>query len=44
LVEEDMPKIVDFIERVITNIDSESELEAVKKDVKAMMKGRPLFQ
>lgn len=44
LVEEDMPKIVDFIERVINNIDNDSELEAVKKDVKAMMKDKPLFQ
>ncbi|MDX1719667.1 MAG: serine hydroxymethyltransferase, partial [Salegentibacter mishustinae] len=44
LIEADMPKIVDFIERVITNIDNESELEAVKNEVKAMMKGKPLFK
>jgi glycine hydroxymethyltransferase len=44
LIEADMPKIVDFIERVITNIDNDSELEAVKQEVKAMMKGKPLFK
>ena len=44
LIEADMSKIVDFIERVITNIDNESELEAVKNEVKAMMKGKPLFK
>lgn len=44
LQEEDMPKIVELIDRVITNIDNESELEAVKKDVNAMMHGLPLFK
>ncbi|MBE7640332.1 aminotransferase class I/II-fold pyridoxal phosphate-dependent enzyme [Salegentibacter sp. BLCTC] len=44
LVEEDMPKIVEFVERVITNIDNDSELEAVKQEVKTMMQDRPLFK
>ena len=44
LKESDMSKIVDLIDRVITNIDNDSELEAVKKEVNAMMQGLPLFQ
>ncbi|TDN88773.1 glycine hydroxymethyltransferase [Salegentibacter sp. 24] len=44
LLEADMPKIVDFIESVITNIDNDSELETIKQEVKTMMKGRPLFK
>lgn len=44
LQQEDMPKIVELIDRVITNIDNDSEIEAVKKDVNAMMHGLPLFK
>ena len=44
LKEDDMAKIVNLIDRVITNIDNDSELEAVKKEVNAMMQGLPLFQ
>ena len=44
LEEADMVKIVDLIDRVITNIDNESELKAVKKDVNSMMHGLPLFK
>ena len=44
LKEADMSKIVDLIDRVITNIDKDSELEKVKKEVNEMMSGRPLFQ
>ena len=44
LMESDMSKIVDLMDRVITNIDNDSELEAVKKEVNAMMHGLPLFQ
>ena len=44
LKESDMSKIVDLIDRVITKIDNDSELEAVKKEVNAMMQGLPLFQ
>ena len=44
LKEDDMHKIVDLIDRVITNIDKDSEIEAVKKEVNSMMHGLPLFQ
>lgn len=44
LQEEDMPKIVELIDRVIQNIDDDKELEAVKKDVNSMMHGLPLFK
>ncbi|WP_026933953.1 serine hydroxymethyltransferase [Christiangramia echinicola] len=44
LKENDMSKIVELIDRVITNIDNSTELEAVKKEVNAMMQGLPLFQ
>jgi len=44
LVEADMPKIVEFVDRVIANIDNDSELEAVKQEVKTMMEGKPLFK
>ncbi|WP_300434846.1 serine hydroxymethyltransferase [Christiangramia sp.] len=40
---EDMAKIVDLIDRVISNIENDSEIEAVKKEVNSMMSGRPLF-
>ncbi|TRO65305.1 serine hydroxymethyltransferase [Christiangramia sabulilitoris] len=43
LMEEDMSKIVDLIDRVINNIDNDSEIEEVKKEVNSMMYGRPLF-
>ncbi|MFV8224595.1 serine hydroxymethyltransferase [Christiangramia aquimixticola] len=44
LEEKDMSKIVDLIDRVISNIENDAELEAVKKEVNAMMKGLPLFK
>lgn len=44
LEEKDMHKIVDLIDRVITNIDNDSEIDAVKKEVNAMMHGLPLFK
>lgn len=43
LKESDMAKIVDLIDRVISNIENDSELAAVKKEVNSMMSGRPLF-
>ncbi|MCB7480830.1 serine hydroxymethyltransferase [Christiangramia sediminis] len=43
LKESDMAKIVDLIDRVISNIENDSELTAVKKEVNSMMSGRPLF-
>ena len=44
LVEKDMLKIVDFIDRVITNIESDGELAKVKSEVNTMMKDLPLFK
>lgn len=44
LVEEDMATIVDLIDRVITNFENESELEAIGKEVSKMMHGKPLFK
>lgn len=44
LVEEDMPKILEFIDRVINNIQDEAELEKVHNEVKEMMQDRPLFK
>ncbi len=43
LKEEDMFKIVELIDRVITNFEDETILEEVKKEVENMMKGKPLF-
>lgn len=43
LKEEDMPKIVDLMDRAMMNSENEEELEAVKNEVIEMMKGRPLF-
>ena len=43
LKEEDMPQIVDLMDRAMTNSENESELEKVKQEVIEMMKGRPLF-
>ena len=44
LKEEDMGKIVDLIDRVITNFEDEDELDTVATEVNEMMHGRPLFQ
>jgi len=44
LVESDMAKVVDLMDRAITNAENEEELEAVKKEVISMMKERPLFK
>ena len=44
LVEQDMATIVDLIDRVITNFENESELEAIGKEVTEMMHGKPLFK
>ena len=43
LKEPDMIAIVELIDEVIINYENETVLEAVKKKVNAMMKGRPLF-
>jgi len=44
LVEQDMLKIVEFIDRVITNIENDEELAKVKSEVNTMMKDLPLFK
>ena len=44
LKEEDMGKIVDFIDRVINNFEDDNELEAVAEGVNQMMHGKPLFK
>lgn len=43
LKEEDMPKIVELIDAVITNFQDEQELENIRERVEEMMQGRPLF-
>lgn len=44
LTEEDMPKIVDLMDRVISNINDDAAIEKVKNEVFELMKGRPLFK
>ncbi|MDT0643897.1 serine hydroxymethyltransferase [Zunongwangia sp. F363] len=44
LTEEDMPKIVELIDKVISNIDDAAELGKVKTEVNSLMHGRPLFK
>ena len=43
LKEADMPKIVEFIDEVISNIEDESKIDSVKQKVNEMMAHRPLF-
>jgi glycine hydroxymethyltransferase len=43
LKEEDMPAIVDFIDRVIANHEDEAALAQVRKEVNDMMSSRPMF-
>lgn len=43
LKEAEATKIVDFIDRVITQIDDEKTIAQVRGEVNAMMAGRPLF-
>jgi glycine hydroxymethyltransferase len=42
--ENDIPKIVNLIDRVLTNISGESIIAEVRAEVNAMMSGLPLFQ
>lgn len=44
LKEEHMPIIVDLIDEVISNVESEEVIESVKKRVNNLMKDFPLFQ
>ena len=43
LLEKDMIKIVDLIDKVITNNDNDKVIGEVKKDVNELMKGKELF-
>lgn len=43
LKEADMPVIVEFIDRVISNVEDESVLAQVRKEVNEMMSDRPMF-
>ncbi|MDN3593395.1 serine hydroxymethyltransferase [Zunongwangia endophytica] len=44
LIEEDMPKVVELIDKVIMNIDNDAKLAEVKSEVNSLMHGRPLFK
>lgn len=41
--ETEIPAIVELIDRVLMNINDEAIIDAVRKDVNALMAGRPLF-
>ena len=43
LVESDMETVVDLIDQVLNNHDDETKLEAISKQVHALMSHRPLF-
>jgi glycine hydroxymethyltransferase len=43
LKENDMPTLVDFIDRVLTHLDDEKTISSVKNDVKEFMKQYPLY-
>ena len=43
LKEADMETVVDLIDRVIADPNSEAVAESVKKEVNTLMSGRPLF-
>ena len=43
LVEADMPVIVELVDRVLSNPESESEIRQVGDEVRHLMGGRPLF-
>ena len=43
LVESDMETVVDLIDQVLNNNDDEAKLEAISKQVHALMSHRPLF-
>jgi glycine hydroxymethyltransferase len=43
LKENDMPTLVDFIDRVLMHLDDEKTISSVKNDVKEFMKQYPLY-
>ncbi len=44
LVESDMPRIVDYIDQVISNPENDGVIQEVKKSINEWMKGYPLFK
>ena len=44
VTEGEIPKIVELIDKVLTNKDDESVISAIRSEVNAMMAGRPLFK
>jgi glycine hydroxymethyltransferase len=44
LKEDQMPKIVEFIDEVISNIDNEDKITKVRNEVNEMMASYPLFK
>ncbi len=44
LVEDDMSRVVELIDRVLTNHESDEEISAVKNDVRSWMSDIPLFK
>ncbi len=40
----EIPKIVELIDRVLSDINNDSNIEEVRKEVNALMSNRPLFQ
>lgn len=43
LKEDEIVKVVDLVDRVLSNIDSETEIMNVRNEVNALMAGRPLY-
>lgn len=41
--EKDMQAVVDFIDRILMDIDNESTIQAVKEEVKLFMQQFPLY-
>jgi glycine hydroxymethyltransferase len=42
--ETEIPKIVELIDRVLSDFTNEATIEAVRKEVNALVSGRPLFK
>lgn len=43
MMESDMEKVVELIDRILSDIDNEETISTVKEEVKEMMKGFPLY-
>ena len=43
IIDIEMPKIVELIDKVIQNVNNEAVLDAVRQEVNALMGHRPLF-